>query len=308
MPAYIRAMVEKKLLGDKTKGGFYKQGQGRQRSRRSTRRRSSTAPRAATRRSSATSRSSRKIEDPRERVRKLVADAGQGRASSRGRCSRGRSPTRRGASARSPTSVVAIDDAMKWGYNWELGPFETWDALGFDDDRRPHEEGRHRAARVDREDARGGREELLHGRRQGLRPRSRASTSSAATDPRDRDAHRRCARAARPCSRTTAPRRGTSATACSGSRSRPRRTASTPTSSGCSTRRSSKAETRLPRAGRSPTRASTSASGANLFLVVMAAQPEGVGADPRRWCSGYQGAVPADEVRDACRSSPRRTA
>ena len=28
--------------------------------------------------------------------------------------------------------VVAIDDAMKWGYNWELGPFETWDALGFE--------------------------------------------------------------------------------------------------------------------------------------------------------------------------------
>jgi 3-hydroxyacyl-CoA dehydrogenase len=27
--------------------------------------------------------------------------------------------------------VVAIDDAMKWGYNWELGPFEVWDALGF---------------------------------------------------------------------------------------------------------------------------------------------------------------------------------
>jgi 3-hydroxyacyl-CoA dehydrogenase len=25
----------------------------------------------------------------------------------------------------------AIDDAMRWGYNWELGPFETWDALGF---------------------------------------------------------------------------------------------------------------------------------------------------------------------------------
>jgi 3-hydroxyacyl-CoA dehydrogenase len=27
--------------------------------------------------------------------------------------------------------VAAIDDAMRWGYNWELGPFETWDALGF---------------------------------------------------------------------------------------------------------------------------------------------------------------------------------
>ena len=26
--------------------------------------------------------------------------------------------------------VVTVDDAMKLGYNWELGPFETWDALG----------------------------------------------------------------------------------------------------------------------------------------------------------------------------------
>ncbi|UCF67030.1 MAG: 3-hydroxyacyl-CoA dehydrogenase/enoyl-CoA hydratase family protein [Acidobacteriota bacterium] len=24
-----------------------------------------------------------------------------------------------------------IDDAMKWGFGWELGPFEIWDALGF---------------------------------------------------------------------------------------------------------------------------------------------------------------------------------
>ncbi len=27
-------------------------------------------------------------------------------------------------------SVVAIDNAMKWGYNHQLGPFETWDAVG----------------------------------------------------------------------------------------------------------------------------------------------------------------------------------
>src|SRR5205823_9898981 len=26
--------------------------------------------------------------------------------------------------------VVTVDNAMKWGYNWELGPFEIWDALG----------------------------------------------------------------------------------------------------------------------------------------------------------------------------------
>ncbi|PAU95882.1 hypothetical protein CK503_02170 [Aliifodinibius salipaludis] len=27
-------------------------------------------------------------------------------------------------------SVEAIDRAMKWGFNWELGPFERWDAIG----------------------------------------------------------------------------------------------------------------------------------------------------------------------------------
>ncbi len=26
--------------------------------------------------------------------------------------------------------IVTIDNAMKWGFNWEMGPFETWDALG----------------------------------------------------------------------------------------------------------------------------------------------------------------------------------
>ena len=26
--------------------------------------------------------------------------------------------------------VTTVDSAMRWGYNWELGPFETWDALG----------------------------------------------------------------------------------------------------------------------------------------------------------------------------------
>jgi 3-hydroxyacyl-CoA dehydrogenase len=26
--------------------------------------------------------------------------------------------------------VVTVDNAMRWGYNWELGPFEAWDSLG----------------------------------------------------------------------------------------------------------------------------------------------------------------------------------
>jgi 3-hydroxyacyl-CoA dehydrogenase len=26
--------------------------------------------------------------------------------------------------------VVSVDNAMKWGFNWDLGPYETWDAIG----------------------------------------------------------------------------------------------------------------------------------------------------------------------------------
>lgn len=26
--------------------------------------------------------------------------------------------------------LTAVDNALKWGFNWQLGPFETWDALG----------------------------------------------------------------------------------------------------------------------------------------------------------------------------------
>ncbi len=29
--------------------------------------------------------------------------------------------------------IVSVDRAMRWGFNWELGPFETWDAIGVRD-------------------------------------------------------------------------------------------------------------------------------------------------------------------------------
>ena len=71
-----------------------------------------------------------KIEDVGERVKKLVATPGvvgefawQSLSKSLAYSAR-----RLGEIC---DDVTAIDDGMKWGYNWELGPFETWDALGF---------------------------------------------------------------------------------------------------------------------------------------------------------------------------------
>ncbi len=39
--------------------------------------------------------------------------------------------------------IVAIDNAMKWGFGWELGPFEIWDAIGVEKSvRRMRKEGK----------------------------------------------------------------------------------------------------------------------------------------------------------------------
>jgi len=129
VPAYIRKMVENKQLGDKTKGGFFKRGADKQISTLDPKTGEYRA-RGGDESIKAATKGLSKIEDPRERVKKLVAD--QGKAGDFARKvlykSLAYSARRIGEIA---DSVVAIDDAMKWGYNWELGPFETWDALGF---------------------------------------------------------------------------------------------------------------------------------------------------------------------------------
>ncbi|WP_394838355.1 3-hydroxyacyl-CoA dehydrogenase/enoyl-CoA hydratase family protein [Pendulispora rubella] len=129
VPAFLRTMVEKKFLGDKTKGGFYRKGANKV---------IETfdpvkleyRPKGGDEGIKNVTKSVSKIEDPKERVRKIVADTGKAgqfawKVASR---SLAYSARRIGEIA---DSVVAIDDAMRWGYNWELGPFEMWDALGF---------------------------------------------------------------------------------------------------------------------------------------------------------------------------------
>lgn len=128
LPAYVRTMVERGQLGDKTKGGFYKRvGKDVQ----------TLDPKTGEYRAKGgdadiakATKGLAKIEDVRERVKKLVATPGPvgelaWQALSK---SFAYSARRLGEIA---DDVVAIDDGMKWGYNWELGPFETWDALGF---------------------------------------------------------------------------------------------------------------------------------------------------------------------------------
>jgi 3-hydroxyacyl-CoA dehydrogenase len=127
-PPYIAKMIEQGRLGDKTKGGFYKkQGDAIVTLDPKT---GEYRPRGGDPDIAKAMKGLGRVEDPRARVRQLVATPGPAGEFAWTVLSRSLAY----AARRIPEitdSIEAIDNAMKWGYGWELGPFETWDALGF---------------------------------------------------------------------------------------------------------------------------------------------------------------------------------
>jgi 3-hydroxyacyl-CoA dehydrogenase len=129
-PAFIRAMVEKKLLGDKTKGGFYRKGKDGSIETLDPKT-LAYRPRGGDKEIRAKCKEIVQIEDVRERLRKLFADDGKAGRFAWKVLSRSLAYSARRI-GEITDDIVAIDEAMRWGYNWELGPFETWDAIGFE--------------------------------------------------------------------------------------------------------------------------------------------------------------------------------
>ncbi|MBA3817645.1 MAG: 3-hydroxyacyl-CoA dehydrogenase/enoyl-CoA hydratase family protein [Deltaproteobacteria bacterium] len=127
-PPFITAMIEKGILGDKTKGGFYKKvGPDLQTLDPKT---GAYRPKGGDPEIAKAAKTVGKIEDPRARLKALVAVPGPVGDFAWTVLSRSLAY----AARRIPEiteSIEAIDNAMKWGYAWDLGPFETWDALGF---------------------------------------------------------------------------------------------------------------------------------------------------------------------------------
>ncbi len=128
LPGFVSTMVERQLLGNKTRAGFYKK-QGSDILTFDPVALDYRAKAGNAEIKSACKRLSG-IEDPRARVRALFEDDGPA-----GRFA-WKLTARVLVYAASLVgeicdSITAIDDAMRWGYNWELGPFETWDAIGF---------------------------------------------------------------------------------------------------------------------------------------------------------------------------------
>ncbi len=130
-------MIERKWLGDKTKGGFYKKvkSPGKEDERMALDWKTlEYHPRQKPK--FAALDMAKKVEDTgaagphAARPRWLRAQKPDKAAISCGLRSPNCGPIRRTASRKFPTPVVEIDRAMRMGFNWELGPFELWDAAG----------------------------------------------------------------------------------------------------------------------------------------------------------------------------------
>ncbi|HSU25634.1 MAG TPA: 3-hydroxyacyl-CoA dehydrogenase/enoyl-CoA hydratase family protein [Pyrinomonadaceae bacterium] len=130
VPDLIDTMLEKKLLGDKTKGGFFKKTknpEGKTEILELDLKTFEYKPQEKTKFPSLDA--AKQVEDLPKRVKTLAwGDDRVGeflwKTSSR---------LFRYAANRIPEiadTIVEIDNAIKWGFGWEIGVFETWDAVG----------------------------------------------------------------------------------------------------------------------------------------------------------------------------------
>ncbi|MDX2021809.1 MAG: 3-hydroxyacyl-CoA dehydrogenase NAD-binding domain-containing protein [Deltaproteobacteria bacterium] len=128
LPPVLRQLVERKWLGSKARQGFYKK-EGKdilQLDLKTLEYKPGEKPRFAS------IGATKGVDDVDERTRRVVN--GDDRASTLARQviyeTLIYAANRLGEIA---DSVVDIDRAMKWGFGWDRGPFETWDALGVKD-------------------------------------------------------------------------------------------------------------------------------------------------------------------------------
>ncbi|HEX8197450.1 MAG TPA: 3-hydroxyacyl-CoA dehydrogenase/enoyl-CoA hydratase family protein [Pyrinomonadaceae bacterium] len=130
IPDFLNKMLENKILGDKTKGGFYKKTkspEGKTEILELDLQTFEYKPQSKTKFPSIDA--AKGIEDLPTRVKTLLW--GKDRVGEF--LWKTTSRTMRYAANRLPEiadTIVEIDNAIKWGFGWEIGVFEAWDAIG----------------------------------------------------------------------------------------------------------------------------------------------------------------------------------
>ena len=135
VPALVEEMFKRNMLGDKTGQGFYKKVKGEGEKEILTLDVNTFEYRSRQKAKFASLEAGKSIEDTRERLRALVGPILEGQKGDKAQqfLWSALSETCSYAARRVPEisdSIVDADRAMRWGFGWELGPFEIVDALG----------------------------------------------------------------------------------------------------------------------------------------------------------------------------------
>jgi 3-hydroxyacyl-CoA dehydrogenase len=135
VPTLVEEMAKRGWLGDKTGQGFYKKVKGSGEKEILTLDVNTLEYRPRQKAKFASLEIGKAIEDTRERLRALVGPVLESQKGDKAQqfLWGGLSETCLYASRRVPEisdSLVDVDRAMRWGFGWELGPFEMMDAIG----------------------------------------------------------------------------------------------------------------------------------------------------------------------------------
>ena len=135
LPTLVEEMAKRGWLGDKTGQGFYKKVKGEGEKEILTLDVNTMEYRPRQKARFASLEMGKAIEDTRERLRALLGPVLEGQKGDKAQqfLWGGISETCLYAARRVPEisdNVVDVDRAMRWGFGWELGPFEIMDAIG----------------------------------------------------------------------------------------------------------------------------------------------------------------------------------
>ena len=135
VPALVEEMAKRGWLGDKTGQGFYKKVKGEGQQEILTLDVNTMEYRSRQKAKFGSLEMGKAIEDTRERLRALVGPVLEGQKGDKAQqfLWRGLSETCLYAARRVPEisdNIVDVDRALRWGFGWELGPFEIMDAVG----------------------------------------------------------------------------------------------------------------------------------------------------------------------------------
>jgi 3-hydroxyacyl-CoA dehydrogenase len=135
VPALVEEMIKRGWLGDKTGQGFYKKVRGEGEQEILTLDVRTMEYRARQKAKFASIEGGKSIDDTRQRLRAMVGPILEGQKGDKAQqfLWSAISETCLYAARRVPEisdTLVDVDRAMRWGFGWELGPFEMVDALG----------------------------------------------------------------------------------------------------------------------------------------------------------------------------------